>query len=61
MLELWYSLYSIKEVKVFKCYLIDKIFSYIGLILDYDEELLENIGLVVDFEYMMDGSFICYD
>lgn len=43
MLELWYSLYSIKEVKVFKCYLIDKIYSYIGLILDYDEELLENM------------------
>lgn len=46
---------------VLKRYLIDKIHSYIGLTLDYDEELLENIGLAVDFEYMMDGSLTCHD
>lgn len=46
---------------VLKRYLIDKILSYIGLTLDYDEELLENIGLAVDFEYMMDGSLTCHD
>ena len=33
---------------VLKRYLIDKIHSYIGLTLDYDEELLENMDQLLD-------------